>query len=224
MSNQDLLEKLQFNNEKNILIQGLPSSIEKQFIKLTFSKNVTPLLKNKKIDFALLFAINLNQLCTILKEVFPALHQNSKLWVAYPKSSSKIVSDLNRACSWEVFTRNGFEESLDEVTLDTVWCAVNFKKNASAVDCCAEVADSIAAKAKSRARTFDKKLSIIPDELDALFAKHKDAKDFFSSLSSSNQKEFVTWIEGAKRSDTRQRRLTSTLEKLLAGKKSPAEK
>ena len=53
MSSQTLPEKLQLKDEKNLLIQGLPSSIEKQFVKLTFSKSITPLLKKRKIDFAL---------------------------------------------------------------------------------------------------------------------------------------------------------------------------
>ena len=57
---QNILEKLELRDEKNILIQGLPSSIEKQFVKLSFSKNVTPLLKMRKIDFALVFAVNEN--------------------------------------------------------------------------------------------------------------------------------------------------------------------
>jgi len=35
---QTLLEKLQLADEKNLLIQGLPSSIEKQFSKLSFAK------------------------------------------------------------------------------------------------------------------------------------------------------------------------------------------
>ena len=56
MTAQTLIEKLQLQDEKNLLIQGLPSSIEKQFVKLTFSKSVTPLLKTRKIDFALVFA------------------------------------------------------------------------------------------------------------------------------------------------------------------------
>ena len=41
---QTVFEKLQLNDEKNLLIQGLPSSIEKQFAKASFSKSVTPLL------------------------------------------------------------------------------------------------------------------------------------------------------------------------------------
>ena len=58
MSNQTLLEKLQLKDEKNLLIQGLPSSVEKQFAKLTYAKNITPLLRSKKVDFALVFALS----------------------------------------------------------------------------------------------------------------------------------------------------------------------
>ena len=54
---QTLFEKLQLKDEKNLLVQGLPSTIEKQFAKLSFAKNVTPLLKMRKIDFALVFAL-----------------------------------------------------------------------------------------------------------------------------------------------------------------------
>lgn len=110
-----------------MLIQGLPSSIEKQFVKLNYAKNVTPLLKTKKIDFALVFAINQNQLNGILNDVIPALHQEAKLWIAYPKATSKIVSDLNRDCTWGKLTQNGFE-GIHMVALDHVWSALRFQK------------------------------------------------------------------------------------------------
>src|ERR1700689_3214296 len=97
---QTLLDKLELKEEKSVLIQGLPSSIEKQFAKLAFAKNVTPLLKIRKIDFALIFAVNENQLSGIINEVLPALHAEGKLWVAYPKTTSKITTTLNRDCSW----------------------------------------------------------------------------------------------------------------------------
>lgn len=125
---QTLFEKLQLEDEKNLLIQGLPSTIEKQFSKLSFSKNVTPLLKTRKIDFALVFALNLKQLHKILSEVCPALHAESKLWVAFPKATSKIMSDLNRDCTWEYLTNLGFESG-EKVGLDYVWSALRFTKS-----------------------------------------------------------------------------------------------
>jgi hypothetical protein len=124
---QNLLDKLQLQEEKNVLIQGLPSSIEKQFVKLAFAKNVTPLLKTRKIDFALVFAVNENQLTGIMKDVLPALQEEGKFWIAYPKSTSKIVTDLKRACSWDCVRNAGFE-STGEVPLDHVWTAVRFNK------------------------------------------------------------------------------------------------
>lgn len=127
MFSNSLFEKLDLKEEKNLLIQGLPSSIEKQFAKLSYAKNVTPLLKSRKIDFALIFAINYNQLCSILKEVFTALDAKSKLWVAYPKVTSKIASDLNRDCSWQLLSDAEFE-AIDQVALDHVWTAMLFKK------------------------------------------------------------------------------------------------
>lgn len=127
MSSQTLLEKLQLGDEKNLLIQGLPSSIEKQFIKLSFAKNLTPLLKSRKIDFALVFAVSQQQLQGILKEVIPAMQPDAKLWVAYPKLTSKIVSDLSREASWGCIDHHGFE-SVRAIALDNVWSAVRFKK------------------------------------------------------------------------------------------------
>ncbi len=124
---QQLLEKLELHEEKNVLIQGLPSSIEKQFVKLSFAKNVTPLLKIRKIDFALVFAVNENQLSSIMREVLPALHPQAKFWVAYPKITSKIVTDLNRSCSWDCVCGAGFERT-QEVALDHVWVAIRFDR------------------------------------------------------------------------------------------------
>ena len=219
--NQNILEKLQLKEEKNLLIQGLPSSVEKQFAKLSYNKNLTPLLKTRKIDFALIFAINQLQLNNILKEVFPALHPESKLWIAYPKTTSKIVSDLNRDASWEILSKNDYE-AVRQVTLDHVWTAMRFKK-----------LDQI----PNRNRTFvefkaanikvddsEKRLIALPIELDKLFGAHEEAREFFISLSILNQKEYLSWIQGAKKEETKQKRLESTLEKLLAGKNSPSEK
>jgi hypothetical protein len=124
---QTLFEKLEFADEKNLLIQGLPSSIEKQFCKLSFAKNMTPLLKSRKIDFALVFAVNENQLNGILRDVMPALKEDSKFWVAYPKTTSKIVTDLNRDSSWQQLTSAGYE-TVNEVALDHVWSAARFER------------------------------------------------------------------------------------------------
>lgn len=144
---QTILEKLQLKNEKNILIQGLPSSIEKQFNKLSFAKNLTPLLRTRKIDFALIFAVSENQLNGILDDIMPALKEDSKLWIAYPKLTSKITTDLNREGSWNKLIDAEFENS-DQVSLDHVWHAVFFRKAFNEV--VAKIEEVITVKGKSK--------------------------------------------------------------------------
>ncbi len=220
-SNLNILEKLQLKEEKNLLIQGLPSSVEKQFAKLSYNKNLTPLLKSRKVDFALIFAINQFQLNNILKEVFSALHPECKLWIAYPKTTSKIVSDLNRDASWEVLSDNEYE-AIRQVTLDHVWTAMRFKKF-----------DQIPNKDRSFAEfkvsnikvdDFEKRLIALPIELDKLFSHNEEAREFFTSLTIINQKEYLSWIQGAKKEETKLKRLEATMEKLMAGKNNPSEK
>ena len=75
----------------------------------------------------MVFAVNENQLNSILKEVLPALHDDSKLWIAYPKTTSKISSDLNRDCSWSALTGCGYT-GIAQVALDHVWSALWWKK------------------------------------------------------------------------------------------------
>lgn len=213
---QSILEKLQLKDEKSLLIQGLPSTIEKQFVKLSFAKNVTPLLKIKKIDFALVFAISKNQLRDILKDVLPALNENAKLWISYPKLTSKIVSDLSRDCNWECVAQLGYE-GVRMISLDPVWCAMRFKKAEQVKHIIEEVAQLEYINAEA-------KIITAPLELEKLFAENGKAKEFFESLSFTNKKEYVVWITGAKKEETRIARLEATIEKLNNGRKNPSDK
>ena len=77
-----------------------------------------------------MFALNYQQLSAILKDVVPALKDKGKLWVAYPKPTSKIVSDLNRDCNWDCLCTKGFGK-IDEVVIDHVWTAIRFCTSAS---------------------------------------------------------------------------------------------
>lgn len=221
MSQLSILEKLSLKEEKNLLIQGLPSSIEKQFAKLSFAKNVTPLLKSRKIDFALIFAVNENQLNTILKDVLPALHMKSKLWVAFPKTTSKIASDLNRDCNWYLLSTNSYE-SVEQVDLDHVWSALWFKKSDTATSTTNVIIEEMVYVGEQR--ELSKYTVTPPSELMQLFGKHPKAKIFFENLSTSNQKEYVSWISDAKKQETRIKRSVAVVEKLSAGKRTLAEK
>lgn len=62
----------------------------------------------------------------------------------------------------------------------------------------------------------------VPDDLAAAFKKNGEARKLFEALTFTNRKEYVLWVVGAKREETRTARVKGTMEKLLAGLKNPA--
>src|SRR5215203_2234940 len=59
----------------------------------------------------------------------------------------------------------------------------------------------------------------IPAELKKAFRAEKEAKVFFDKLSYTHQKEYVNWINEAKKEETRQTRIVKTIEMLKKGKR-----
>src|SRR5688572_15372186 len=60
----------------------------------------------------------------------------------------------------------------------------------------------------------------LPKELVKEFKKDKAAKAFFDKLSYTHQREYVQWINEAKKEETRLNRVTKTIEMLKKGKKA----
>ena len=58
----------------------------------------------------------------------------------------------------------------------------------------------------------------VPDALDAALASDAQARAAFDGLAFSHRKEFARWIEEAKRDETRERRVASTLQMLREGR------
>jgi uncharacterized protein YdeI (YjbR/CyaY-like superfamily) len=57
----------------------------------------------------------------------------------------------------------------------------------------------------------------VPVELKKLFKVEKEAKTFFEKLAYTHQREYVMWINEAKRDETRQSRILKTIEMLKKG-------
>jgi len=65
----------------------------------------------------------------------------------------------------------------------------------------------------------EERVITVPAELKRAFKSEKDAKSAFEKLSYTHQKEYVTWINEAKKAETRQNRIVKTIEILKNGKK-----
>lgn len=68
--------------------------------------------------------------------------------------------------------------------------------------------------------TAERTVEVSP-ELRALFAREPELRAFFESLSYTHRKEYVRWIENAKREETRRARATEAVEMLRNGVEMP---
>ncbi|MDP1876029.1 MAG: YdeI/OmpD-associated family protein [Actinomycetota bacterium] len=59
----------------------------------------------------------------------------------------------------------------------------------------------------------------VPDDLEAALASSPAAAQFFASLSFSNQRGYVSWVEEAKKVETRDARVAKSISSLEAGQK-----
>jgi uncharacterized protein YdeI (YjbR/CyaY-like superfamily) len=59
----------------------------------------------------------------------------------------------------------------------------------------------------------------VPKELQALLRTNADARATWESLTASHRREYVTWIEDAKKIETRARRLEETIAMLVEGER-----
>jgi len=60
----------------------------------------------------------------------------------------------------------------------------------------------------------EERVAIVPAELRRVFKVEKEAKAVFEKLSYTHQKEYVAWINEAKKEETRQNRIVKTIEML----------
>ena len=64
------------------------------------------------------------------------------------------------------------------------------------------------------------RVDAVPDDLTAALRRNKQAREFFESLAPSYRRRYLGWITGAKRDETRERRVKETVQLLARRVKS----
>lgn len=123
----NLLEKLQGKGKSRLLLWGAPEEFAPLQKDLEESLPVLPWKAGATSDFLLVFCINQAALEKALSEVGDILQEDTLLWMAYPKKSSKAYkSDLNRDAGWGPLGQRGYEP-VRQIALDEDWSALRFK-------------------------------------------------------------------------------------------------
>lgn len=65
----------------------------------------------------------------------------------------------------------------------------------------------------------EERIVIVPDDVQELLNQNEKAKEFYDKMSYTYKKEYIHWIDDAKKEETRERRKVKMIEMLLEGKK-----
>jgi bacteriocin resistance YdeI/OmpD-like protein len=177
----------------------------------------------RDLDLALLFATMQKELKAQWPKLVSSVKQEGAIWVAYPKKSSGIASDLGMG-EWDA-TKGSDWNPVAMIAIDDAWSAVRYKF-APGLEKVRHERQEEPVKDADGAIVVDrvKRTVTPPKDLQALLLKNAKAKAAFEPLAFSHKREYVTWIVEAKKPETRAARLAKTVEMLAKGKKNPSDK
>jgi hypothetical protein len=213
-----LLKKLLFKPGFKVLLANAPGNLQAI---LGDSSSIEILTEeHHPYQGMLLFARNSDELDQLLVKYGFEI-RDQMVWIAYPKKTSGIESDLKME-KWSVL-ENYKLTPCASAAIDQIWTGIRIKP-ISAVKTSGVGNNEIKKNTFSEFIDVEKKQVIAPPDLERLFDQYPEARDFFLSLAYSHKKEYVLWILMAKQEQTRFNRLEKTLQMLKTGKKNPTMK
>ncbi|MGK7389329.1 MAG: YdeI/OmpD-associated family protein [Candidatus Cyclobacteriaceae bacterium M2_1C_046] len=203
--NEPLLKKLNFKEGESILILHAPKGYLDNWEGLSFDTRP----EKEQYDFIQVFVVREEEIPENFSEGVNRLGKNGKLWFSYAKKGSELQTDITRDKGWDIADKHSFV-AVRQVAIDKNWSALRFKPK-----------DEIKELNRRNPGEARPKKVLIPKILQEELEKNPFCKEFYNTLSYTNQNEYAQWVASAKKEETRQKRLNQTIEKLKAGIKNP---
>ena len=212
-------QKLKIREKFILFTVNAPADFEQQLQPLPNDVMVAD--KAKNFDQVHWFVTNKSQLEKELGKILGLVKNEVTCWAYYPKSTSKIQTDLTRDKGWDSLLKHDEFQWLSLISFDDTWSAFGFRLKT-------EKDTKKASKPQIR-EIFTyidpvTKEVYLPDDLALVLTKHPTEELSFNNLSFSNKKEYVEWIITAKRDETRKQRIAGTIERLAKGWNNPANR
>jgi len=123
----DLLKKLKRKEEEKLYLLNLPEILKGLKNEFQEVLPVYEALEKEKADFVLVFFQTQQQIRETVPELMNQIHDDTLLWVSYPKKSSKsIKSDITRDKGWEIFGEYDYEP-VSQISISEDYSALRFR-------------------------------------------------------------------------------------------------
>ena len=121
MSDKPVAERLQVKNNRRLAVIGASATLEKTVGAGTARAAVS------NAEVVLLFAPDRARLDAELPDLLEKMAETAILWVAYPKLSSRLATDLSRDVIHALAPRHGLD-TVSQIAVDADWSALRLKR------------------------------------------------------------------------------------------------
>lgn len=121
-----LAKKMNIKPGKTIEVINSPTEL-KERLALEFSENTVTFGQGEYSGVVLIFISNKDQLNKLVFPLLPELSGEYPLWLAYPKGTSGVKTDVNRDVLWKLMETPGWGPARI-IALDDTWACLWFRK------------------------------------------------------------------------------------------------
>jgi hypothetical protein len=125
MAASSLAKKLGLKPGRRALILNAPDGYRELLDPLPEGVDVTT-TPDGTFDFVQVFAKNQADLAEYAPAALAAVKPGGMLWIAFPKKTSKIQTDISRDTGWDVIRQAGWQ-GIFLIAVDEVWSAMRFR-------------------------------------------------------------------------------------------------
>lgn len=125
----DLLKKLNFKDQKEILILNAPEDFNSFLKEIKMVTSVfTELKLGKEFKFMIAFVKTQKEVDGFVPKMIKAIEGDGLLWIAYPKGTSKkYKSEISRDKGWEGLKKLGFD-TVRLIAINEDWSCMRFRR------------------------------------------------------------------------------------------------
>ena len=128
MVDTSLIKKLGIKPKHRVNILNAPELDSKQ-IRTLLSADIellTTPTSADNFDVVLLFVRNKAEIEKDTPMAISMVKPGGRLWLSYPKQSSKVPTDINRDIIWKIFPNSEWRP-VTQISIDEIWSALRFR-------------------------------------------------------------------------------------------------
>lgn len=166
------------------------------------------------------FAGNKKDIDALFDKITASLAPDAVFWIAYPKQSGNMKSDLIRNEGWDTVFRSDYQ-IVSSASIDDNWTAVRIRRK----DPNAKYKSDVPMEERvTEGVDYVKRTVQLPKDAVAAMKGHKGLEAFFNSMSFSHKREYAEAIAEAKKPETRARRIEKMIEMVQKIKEQKEQK